>query len=174
MTFLTAAGIDEKWLRTKAPQLAWDIVAQIDGAAKLATGMYGLTPEQWEWLRTSEYFTALVTTTAKELSGPAGTVEIAKRKAALALEQRGILDLAGILADEKAPGPARVAAFKELRETAGITNSGAAAVNPNAGTAGFGGPLVVINLPARGVLSIGAIVPPEAPAAIEGSAERIA
>jgi hypothetical protein len=171
------SGIPEEWLREKAPLLAWDIVAQIDGAAKLATGMYALTPAQWDTLRTSKFFVDMVSRTQQDLAGPAGTVEIAKRKAALALEQMGVLNLADIMGDSGAPPQSRIAAYKELRETAGIVNTGGGGASPNAAPAGFGGPLVVINMPARGTLTIGAHLPPEQPPepvpAIEGEAQRV-
>lgn len=168
----TISGIDEDWLRERAPLLAWDIVAQIDKGEKLATELYGLTLDQWEWLRRSPHFQSMVQKTLGDLGGPAGTVEIAKRKAALAIEQAGVLNLAQIVGNDRLPAPARVAAYKELRETAGISSAGAAA-NPNAGTAGSGGPLVVIQMGVRGVMQVGTIVPPEQPAAIEGTGVRV-
>lgn len=143
------AGIPADFLRRSAPELARDIVAQLDGAAKLAES-YGLTAAQWEALRHTAAFRKLVAEAHTELSGPAGIAERARRKAALAVERFGIADMAGILADTKAGASARIAAFGELKAVAGLDKQQSAMTAP-----GTSGPLIVISIGGAQPVEIG-------------------
>jgi hypothetical protein len=70
-----------------------------------------------------------------------GTLERIRRTAALVVEDT-MLDMAEIVSDPKSTATARVSAFSEIRELAGLTSKGAIG---GVGAAG-GGPLVVINM----------------------------
>lgn len=138
-------GVDLQFLRSRAPELARDIVCELDKASALAAS-YGLTPTQWDALKSSPGFRAMVVDAKRELGGPQGAVERIRRKAQLMLDQGCLLDLGGIVSNAAAPASARVAAFSELREVAGITKDANKGLAP--GTAA--GPLIVINLPGAG------------------------
>lgn len=146
-----AAGVDLQFLRTRAPELARDIVCELDSAASLAAS-YGLSPAQWDALRASPGFRQLVIDAKREISGPQGVTERIRRKAQLMLDQGGLLDLGGILSDPKASSAARVSAFSELREIAGITKESNKGLN---GGVSAPGPLIVINLPGAAPMHVG-------------------
>ena len=145
-----SVGITAEFMRRQAPELARDIVCQLDGAANLASS-YGLAPEQWAVLRTWPAFKEMVRTAQEELGGPSGAAERARRKAALAVDAFGITDMATIMGNPKAADKDRIAAFKELREVGAIDGKNALA----AAQAGLAGPLVVINLGDGKQLSVG-------------------
>lgn len=155
-----AAGITAEFMRRKAPELARDIVCQLDGAGNLAAS-YGLSEAQWSVLRSWPAFKELVRVAQEELGGGSGAAERARRKAALAVDQFGITDMAAIMGNEKAAHKDRIAAFKELREVGAIDGKNALA----AAQAGLAGPLVVIQM-GNQQLSIG--VEP-----IEGTATEV-
>ncbi len=164
MTHLTpiTAGIEQGFLNTKAAELARDIVMQIDVASNLAA-MYGLTPDQWAVLKASPFFRELVSRAQTDLSGSVGTAERARRKAALAIEQVGVISMASILHSDTATPGQKTDAYKALAGTAGLDKPAATAMNPQ----GQGGPLINIIVQGR-ELAVGAIVPSQP--AIEGSA----
>jgi hypothetical protein len=138
------AGIDPEFMRKAAPELARDIVAKIDVASALAAAA-GLTPEQWETLRHWPGFQDLVKQAMTEMSGSLGVHERIKRKAAMVLDQVGVLDAATIAGDPKVNPTARMTALDFLRDCAEV--GGKAKTGFNGGGGGGGGPLIVINLP---------------------------
>lgn len=147
------AGIDQGFLRVKAPELARDIVMQIDTASNLAV-MYGLSPEQWDVLRATPFFREMVSRAQMDLSGSVGTAERARRKAALAIEQTGVLSMAQILTDDRATYGQKTDAYKVLAGTAGLDKAAATPTNPQ----GQGGPLINIIVQGK-ELAVGALIP---------------
>lgn len=141
------SGVDPRFMRTRAPDLARDIVAQLDTASNLAKA-YGLSPEQWEQLRAWPAFKELCVKASEELTSDAGIAALAARKAALAIERFGIVDMASIMGDEKAPAQHRVRAFETLAEVGKLTaKGGGGGVGAGAIAAGVAGPLIQINFP---------------------------
>lgn len=138
------AGITADFLRRRAPELARDIVAQLDGAANLAKS-YGLDEHQWAVLRQSPAFRDMLVIAHEDLSGPAGIAERTRRKAAMAIEKFGVVDMATILGDEKVSAQARIAAFSELKDVAGLGKQQTAMTAP-----GTSGPLISIHYHAAG------------------------
>lgn len=120
--------------------LARDILMQIDDPAGLAAA-YGLDAAQWNALMAAPAFVDVLRRTKDDLMGAEGTMERIRRKAALVVEDT-MLDMAEIVSDPKSTASARVSAFSEIRELAGLTSKG---VIGGTGSAG-GGPLVVINM----------------------------
>jgi hypothetical protein len=148
------SGVDLQFLRSRAPELARDIVCELDSASALAAS-YGLTPVQWDALRRSPGFRQMVLDAKREIGGPQGAVERIRRKAQLMLDQGCLLDLGGIVSNPNAPASARVSAFSELREVAGITKD----ANRGLASGASAGPLIVINLPGAGQpLTVGGTV----------------
>jgi uncharacterized protein YutE (UPF0331/DUF86 family) len=141
----TGAGVPEDFFKRKAADLAADIVCEIDTAANLAR-KYGLDDVQWDCLRAWPAFRKIIAQAYEELSGPAGVHERAKRKAALAIESVGILDMATIMGDKKALPKDRISAFNALKEVGAMDGKSALAA-AQAGMAGVGGPLIQIFFP---------------------------
>lgn len=137
------AGIEASFLRRTAPELARDIVLQIDSASNLAAS-YGLTPVQWASLRASPAFRQMISAAMEELAGPVGVSERVRRQARLVLAECGVLDMAALMGDPKVSAGHRVQAFSELKEVAGLSAKTASSVG---GGGGFGGPLIQINFP---------------------------
>lgn len=123
-----AAGMDLPFLRGKAAELARDIVMQIDIASELAKS-YGLSPAQWDALRSSVQFRQLVAEAQRALSGADGVMERIRRKAGLALET-AIPDMYGMITDSKVANGARIDAFNALKDLAGVKQSGTTAPPP--------------------------------------------
>jgi hypothetical protein len=169
-----AVGIAPEFMRRIAPELARDIVCQLDTASNLAA-MRGLTPTQWAVLKEWPAFKQMVKEANEELGGSAGTAERARRKAALAISEVGVQDMAAIMGDPKVNPRDRIAAFSELKDVAvlGAKQQIAAATAVGGGSTGFGGPLIQIVMPSGGQLNIGEIEPEPQLPAIEGEAERI-
>lgn len=117
-----------EFFRGKVHELASDIVMQIDGARALAHA-YGLTDEQWDILRNSPAFKAIVAQRQIELQGAEGTMERIRRKAGLALEH-AIPEIFGIITDPKGTANARVAAFDSLKDAAGVKQNSSVAPPP--------------------------------------------
>lgn len=146
-----SCGIPREFMRRQAPELARDIVAQLAPASKLAE-MYGLTTDQWEALKNWPSFRELVATTQMELGGSLGVYERIKRKAALALDTVGVLDVVALAGDAKVTPKDRLAAIDTLKELAG---AGKASVSA-AGAVVGGGPLIQIVMPGgQGAIAIG-------------------
>lgn len=148
-----AAGVAVEWLQRSAPELARDIVMQLDGAAALAKA-YGLTPEQWAVVQTTASFKKLVEQAMIEMSGALGTQERIKRKAAMALDQVGILDAASMAGDPKINPAVRLGMLEFLADVAGATGKNQA---PGAASGG-GGPLIVIHMPGQSPTQIGVVI----------------
>lgn len=134
------SGITLEFMARQAPELARDIVSQLDNASNLAAA-YGLTPEQWAVLRDWPAFRTLVTTAMTEMAGTLGAAERIKRKALMALDQCGILDAATIAGNPKTADKTRLDAIEVLMLAGGLTSK-----TQQAGGGGGGGPLFVINL----------------------------
>ena len=158
------------FMRRKAPELARDIVCQLDRASNLALN-YGLTETQWEVLKAWPAFRQMVQEANEELGGSAGTAERARRKAALAVAEVGVTDMATIMGDPKANHRDRISAFSELKDIAclGAKQQLAAAASGGGGGVAWGGPLVQIVMPGGQQLNIGEAAV-EARPVIEGEA----
>lgn len=171
----TAVGISPDWMRRRAPELARDIVCQLDTASNLAAS-YNLTDIQWLALKVWPAFVKMVKDANEELGGSAGVTERARRKAALAVAEVGVQDMATIMGDSKASPRDRIAAFDQLKDIAvmGAKQQVAAAAAVGGASAGFGGALIQIMMPTGAQLHIGEAeqvhngLPP-----IEGEATRI-
>lgn len=167
-------GIPTDFLRRRAPELARDIVSGLDGAAKLAA-TYGLTPPQWEVLKTWPAFRQLVAEIREELGGSAGTLERAQRRARLAVAEFVVHDMAVISGNDKVAAKDRIAAAEVLVDIAGasakIQQTAAATGLP---VGGFGGgPLIQIVMPDGARLNVGEAAPVPSLPVIEGAAVRI-
>lgn len=166
-------GISPDFMRRKTPELARDIVCQLDSPENLAAG-YGLTEFQWMVLKTWPSFVQLMRETTEELGGSAGTPERARRKAALSIAEVGVHDMAVIMGDPKATPRDRIAAFSELKDIACLGAKQVVAAAVGGGGAVFGGPLIQIVMPGGAQLAIGeAEVVPSLPGVIEGESVRI-
>lgn len=146
----SSVNIDPEFMRKAAPELARDIVARIDTASALAANA-GLSPEQWEVLRHWPGFTELVKQAMTEMAGSLGVHERIKRKAAMVLDQVGILDAATLAGDPKVTPAVRVNALEFLKDVAEVGSKHKAGF---AGGGGGGGPLIVINLPGQQPVAI--------------------
>ena len=163
-----SVGISPDWLRRKGPELARDIVCQLDTAPNLALS-YGLDANQWAVLKDWHAFRQMVAEANEELSGSAGTPERARRKAALAVAELGIVDMAAIMGDPKASHRDRIAAFGELKDIGMLGSKVQAAVVAGAApAAGFGGALIQIVVPNGGTVNIGEAEPVAPLIPIEG------
>lgn len=158
-------GITPEFLRRKGPELARDIVCQLDSASKLAAS-YGISPEQWVVLRSWPAFIAMVKQANEDLGGPSGTIEKARRRAALAVSEVVVQDMATISGDPKAHARDRIAAANLLADIGGVTAKQQAALAGAGGTA-YGGPLIQIVMPGGERLNVG-VAPVESRPAIEG------
>lgn len=170
----TDVGISIGFMRRTAPELARDIVCGLDGATNLAT-TYGLTATQWQVLQNWPAFRQMVAEANEELAGSAGTAERARRKAALAISELGVQDMATIVGDPKANQRDRIAAFSELKDVAmlGAKQQLAVATAAAAGAAGLGGPLIQIMMPSGSSLKVGEAEPaPQLVPAIDGESRR--
>lgn len=167
-----SVGISPEWLRRKGPELARDIVCQLDTASNLALS-YGLNDNQWAVLKSWHAFQQMVAEANEELSGSAGTPERARRKAALAVAEVGIVDMAAIMGNPKASEKDRIAAFDQLKDIAMLGSKQQAAIASTGAPVGYGGPLIQIVVPNGATLNIGEAEPvaPLVPV-IEGVAER--
>jgi len=131
-------GISVEFLRHKAPHLARDLAMQLAPEDHLAA-QWGLEKHQWDVLKTSPHFTALVRRATEELASPDGLAEKIRRKAALAIED-GLVDVVGIMTSQAISPSVRMQAFGELKELAGLTKNATAQ-----GAAGVSGPIIQIN-----------------------------
>lgn len=138
----TAVGIETDFINRRAPELARDIVAQIDTATKLAVA-YGLTEAQWQVLRAWPAFIRHVELAHADLAGSAGAGDIIRRQALAALSTVGILDVATIAGDKGITASVRLDATKLLMDAGGV---GAKAM-ANAGTNAASAPLIQIIVP---------------------------
>lgn len=147
----TDVGLSLDFMRRTAPALARDIVVGLEGAAKVATS-YGLNDFQWEVLRQWPAFKQMVQNANEELGGSAGTLERARRQAALAVAEYAVTDMVGIMGDGKAQHKDRIAAATVLMEIGGLT-ARAQAATASAVAAGavpsFGGSLINIAVPGK-------------------------
>lgn len=137
------AGLSADWMNRKGPELARRIVAKIAGARELALD-YGLTDTQWEAVRNSPFFRSLVATAQEEAMSAAGISDRLRLKAMLILDQGGLLDMAGLLADSKVSPNVRATVFGELAAVAGL-HKGKDSGGGGASQVGSG-PLVVIQM----------------------------
>ena len=173
----SVVGVDPQWLRRRAPELARDIACQLDNPDALAKAA-GLTEQQWLVVQQWAAFQQMLREAREELSGSAGTVERARRKAALAIAEVGVQDMATIMGDPRtAPGD-RIKAFDQLKDVAvmGSRSQMAAAAVGGASGPVFGGALIQIIMPGGAQLDVGGIeeADPAPKPAIEGESERIA
>jgi hypothetical protein len=153
-----SVGISPEWLRRKGPELARDIVCQLDTPANLAFS-YALDANQWSVLKDWPAFRLMVAEANEELSGSAGTPERARRKAALAIAEVGVIDMAAIMGNPKASDKDRIAAFGELKDIGMLGSKQQAAVVATGGAVGYGGPLIQIVVPNGGTVTIGEAEP---------------
>lgn len=134
-------GISADFMRRRAPELARDIVAEIDGPEALAMS-YGLSLEQWAVLRDSPAFKAAVADAHGDLSGPSGVVERVRRKAAMLIERVGLMDMGVLMGDPKTSAAVKVDVFNSIKDLAGMSKT-----QPSGSAPGMGGPIIVINVP---------------------------
>lgn len=158
-----SVGVTLSFMQRKQAELARDIVLGLDSPDNLAT-QYGLTATQWMVLRLWPAFIKLVTDAREELAGPAGVQERARRRAQLAVAEFAVLDMAGIMGNEKASARDRIAAANVLVDIGGMSAKVAAAASAGSGPAAvFGGPLIQIITPDG--TAIGIVAPTSDPIA---------
>lgn len=168
-----AANIAPDFMRRRAPELARDIVCQLDTPENLARH-YGLTDTQWIVLKNWPSFIQLMRETTEELAGSAGTPERARRKAALAISEVGVHDMAVIMGDSKSSPRDRIAAFDQLKDIAGLGAKQVAASIASTGASVFGGALIQIVMPNGAQLNVAEAEPePKLLPAIDGEATRV-
>lgn len=166
----TAVGISLDFMRRRAPELARDIVCRLDSAANLAAS-FGLSATQWVVLKTWPAFRQMVQEANEDLGGSAGTLERARRKAALAVSELVIQDMATISGDHKVAARDRIAAANVLVEVGAV--SAKQQIAAGASGAVFGGALIQIVMPNGTQLHVGEQeAEPQLPA-IEGTAVRV-
>lgn len=169
----TSVGISMEFMRRKAPELARDIVCQLDSAVNLAKS-YGINDAQWMVLRSWPAFRQMVQEANEELGGSAGTPERARRRAALAIAEVGVQDMATIMGDPKANHRDRISAFSELKDIAVLgSKQQIAAAATGGGPVGYGGPLIQIVMPNGAQLNVGEAPKDTERPAIEGEATRV-
>lgn len=169
-------GVDALWLRRKAPELARDIAIGLDTEEALAA-QHGLTDQQWLVVKAWPAFQQTLREAREEMSGSAGTVERARRRAALAIAEVGVHDMAVIMGDPRSPTGDRIKAFEQLKDVAVMGSRAQVAAVAAGGSAGpvFGGSLIQIIMPGGAQLDVGGIEEAEqAPRpVIEGESERV-
>ena len=149
-----SVGVTHTFMQRKAAELARDIVLELDSPDNLATA-YGLNGTQWQVLKLWPSFIRLITDSREELAGPAGVQERARRRAQLAVAEYAVLDMAGIMGNDKMSARDRIAAANVLVDIGGMSAKVAAASTAGAGTAAvFGGPLIQIITPDGAQISI--------------------
>mgnify|MGYP006894097826 CR=1 FL=1 len=170
----TSVGIHVDFVRRRGPELARDIVCALDSPANLAKS-YGLTEHQWAVLQVWPAFVQMVREASEELAGSAGTPERARRKAALAIAEVGVQDMAVIMGDPKVSPRDRINAFSELKDIAVLgSKQQIAAAASGGGPAIGGGPLIQIVLPSGAQLHVGEAAKEEQLLpVIEGESERV-
>ena len=150
-------GVDAQWLRRKAPELARDIAIGLDTEEALAA-QHGLTDQQWLVVKQWPAFVQSLREAREEMAGSAGTVERARRRAALAIAEVGVQDMAVIMGDPRASTGDRIKAFEQLKDVA-VMGSRAQVAAASAGGGGpvFGGSLIQIVMPGGAQLNVGEI-----------------
>jgi hypothetical protein len=142
-------GISLDFMRRTAPELARDIVIGLEGAAKLAES-YGLNEFQWAVLKRWPAFVQLTVNAREELGGNAGTMERARRQAALAVAEFTVTDMVAIMGDGKAQHKDRIGAAEVLMEIGGFkARQTAAAAVPGAAAQYGGGSLIQYVMPEK-------------------------
>lgn len=162
-------------MQRQMSELARDIVLKLDAPNKLAAS-YGLTDTQWAVLQIWPAFLTAVSNAKEDLGGPASTVERARRKAQLAVDEFVIMDMATISGDKKANNRDRIAAAQVLVEVGNMSSRAqiaAASASPAAGAAFSAGPLIQIVLPNGSQLGVGSVDTSAAFKAIEGEARVV-
>lgn len=157
----SSVGIAPDWMRRRAPELARDIVCQLDTASNLAKA-YALTDIQWLALKVWPAFVQMVKDANEELGGSAGVTERARRKAALAVAEVGVQDMATLMGDSKVSPRDRIAAFDQLKDIAVLGSKqqiAAAAAVGGGGATAFGGALIQIIMPNGAQLNVGEVEP---------------
>lgn len=142
-------GITMQFMKKQAPQLAQDIVLELEAASKLAASR-GLTDIQWDVLRIWPAFVQMVRDAKEELSGYNGQAVKAQRKAVLYMAELGVNDLADIAGDAKATNSDKLKAIEQLREVAGMVGKGSGSSSSvplplGGGSTGEG--FIIINMP---------------------------
>jgi hypothetical protein len=98
-----------------------------------------------------------------------GTPERARRKAALAISELGVTDMATILGDTKVSPRDRINAFEQLKDVAMLGGKQVAAAAAAGGVGPvFGGALIQIVLPNGTHMQVGQVDPEPALPVIEG------
>lgn len=163
-------GVSNAFWKRQALELARDIVCGLDSAANLAKA-YQLNDMQWLVLQQWPAWQRLMAEVSEELAGTAGTLERARRRAALSVAEFVVADMTDISGDPKVSPQHRIAAANVLVEVghAGAKQQGAAA---SVGAVGSYGALIQIIMPNGSEINVAAapVVTPlvDELAAIEG------
>lgn len=168
----SAVGISLDFMRRGVAELARDIVCGVDSPDNLAYS-FGLTQLQWQTLQEWPGWIQLLAEIREELGGTAGTAERARRRAAIAMSEFLIKDMATIAGNENASNRDRIAAAEFVKDVSGLSakvqQAAAAAVGAPSG--GFSsGPLIQIVVDGKATLTVNEApaLPPPAPI-IEGT-----
>lgn len=139
-------GVERTFWKRQALELAKDIVCGLDSPSNLAKAA-GLNDMQWIVLQQWPAWKRLMSEINEELAGTAGTLERARRRAALAVAEFVVTDMVAISGDAKVSPQHRIAAANVLVEVghAGAKQQqGAAAA---VGAVGAYGALIQIIMP---------------------------
>jgi hypothetical protein len=132
------------------PSLARDLAMDLYTHEEIID-RHGLDAKTIRRLLKSKTFKAMVAAAKQEWESPGNAKTRAQLKAQLAVEE-AIPDIYSIISDEKAPDPARVAAFAQLKEVGKFERQPA-----DAGSGGGPGFSVIINLGEKTVDIAGSI-----------------
>lgn len=108
-------GVERTFWKRQALELAKDIVCGLDSPINLAKAA-GLNDMQWIVLQQWPAWKRLMSEVSEELAGTAGTLERARRRAALAVAEFVVTDMAAISGDPKVSPQHRIAAANVLVE----------------------------------------------------------
>lgn len=142
-------------MRRNIAELARDIVCAVDSPDNLARS-YNLTQLQWKTLQEWPGWQKLLGEIREELGGTAGTAERARRRAAIAMSEFIIGDMATIAGDPRASNRDRIAAAEVVKDVSGLSAKQQAAAAAAVGApVGYGGPLIQIIVEGQPTVQIG-------------------
>lgn len=139
-------GVEARFWRKTALELARDIVCGLDSPANLAK-QAGLTDMQWLVMQQWPAWKRLMAEVSEELAGTAGTLERARRRAALSVAEFVVQDMTEISGDPKVSPQHRIAAANVLVEVGHAGAKQQAGAASSVGAVGAYGALIQIVMP---------------------------
>lgn len=139
-------GVGATFWKRQALELARDIVCGLDSPANLARA-YQLTDMQWLCLQQWPAWQRIMNEVNEELAGTAGTLERARRRAALSVAEFVVQDMTEISGDPKVSPQHRIAAANVLVEVGHAGAKQQAGAAASVGAVGAYGALIQILMP---------------------------